>query len=195
MPTTFSMKLQSPDYDGAGNGYEMPLPVTQDSYLGDSLAAIIPLFEGNNQLMDFLQFSEAVTLVGVLTQATAADTGTFANAIQMRDEMRRIRGALGDYGRNVGASKSWIAEGVGGGSWTSAALIAAGEADGGTSRKPGTCRLIWDEYYQPSTGTYKKLFLYGTVKTVQFGPRPASTTRNRIPFQIQFVASSVKTGI
>ncbi len=194
MPTTFGMKLQSPDYDGAGTGYEIPLPVNQDSYNGDSMASIITLFDGNNKLLDFRQFSESFTLVGVLTQQAADDVGNFANPVQMRDELRRIRASLGDYGRNTGAAKSWIQEGTGGGSWTSAALIAVGEDDAGTTRKASTCRLIWDQYWQPSTASYKKLFVYGTVKSVSFGPRPGATTRTRIPFAVNFIAAEVKVG-
>src|ERR1051325_1452890 len=158
--TTFSMKLQSPSYDANVTGYQIPLPAATDAYMGDSLAAILALTKGNNKVFDLKRYREVIVLTGVLTQPAADDAG-FSNPVQMRDEMRRIRASLGDYGKNTGAAASWLDEAVAG-NWTSAALIAADEDDAGTARSSLTCRLIWDKYWKPSAGAYKNLFVYGT---------------------------------
>ncbi len=189
----FTMKLQSPDFDNNGVGFEMQLPVTADSYTGDSMAAVIPLFDGNNKTLDFRQFSETVTLVGVLTAPGATEAG-FTNPIQMRDEIIRIRGARANFGKNAsGTPKSWIQEGTSGGNWGSGTLP-ADEQDASTSRKPALCRLIYDKYWNPSTMAYGNLLMYGSVKTVSFQSRPGATTRTRIPFQITFLIGEVKVG-
>lgn len=195
MVTTFGMKLQSPLYDNAGAGYELPLPVTQDSYTGDSMAALIALFDAKNKVMDFRQYSEKVSLVGVFTQPAATDA-TYANPIQMRDEARRIRAATAAFGKNTTATvKSWLTETPGGGTNWGTASLPADERDAGTTRKAGTIRLIYDQYWDP-TGTpqYRKFFMYGTVTNVQFGPRPAASTLTRIPFVINFLVGEVKLG-
>lgn len=192
-----TMKLQSPDYD-AVNGFEIALPVTMDSYQGDSLAALIPLFDGDNKVLDFRQFSETITLAGVLTVQAASEAG-FANPIQMRDELIRIRGARANFGKNTsGTAKSWINEGSGSFPFHSAnwgtGTLPADEQDSSTSRKAATCRLIWDRYYNPSTGLYGNLFLYGAVSSISFASRPGATTLTRIPFSVKFLAASVKVG-
>src|SRR5687768_5220888 len=99
----FSVKLQSPDYD-AVNGYEIQLPATADSYSGNSLATILNLFNGENKILDFAQYTEQVTLVGVLNVPAAASAG-FANPIQMRDEFIRIRASRANFGKNATAVK------------------------------------------------------------------------------------------
>src|SRR5687767_2589923 len=113
----FTMILQSPAYDSSGNGYQIPLPVTNDDYVGSSLAAIVPLFDGQNKALDFRQYSEAINLVGVLTVPAAVEAG-FTNGagvgqpLQMRDEMIRIRRAASNFGKNASATpKSWLNEG------------------------------------------------------------------------------------
>lgn len=195
------MKLQSPNYDAAGAGYEIALPVTQDSYNGNSMASILALFDGINKIMDFGQLSETITLTGILTVQAAKDAGFVdgsgnGNPVQMRDELRRIRLHAGDYGKNTGAAQAWIEEDgtASGGVWTSAALVAAGEDDAGTSRRLGLCRIVWDQYYKPSTGTFKKLFAYGTVSAINFGPRPAATTQTRIPFSVTMLIGQPQHG-
>lgn len=194
----FAFKLQSPAWDGVGApsggaGYEIPLPAFNDQAVGQSMAAILTLFDGDNQIADFRQLTEAITFQGFLT-AEAATLAGYANAVQMRDEIRRTRFQAANYGKNnSGTVKSWLDEGSGGGTWTSAALIAAGEDDT-TARAPGIMRLVYDDYWNPTTGTYKKLFGYGTVMNFAFGPRPAATTKTRIPFTLQFGLGDVKLG-
>lgn len=189
----YSMKLQSPNYDAAGNGYEIQLPVTQDTYNGDSMAAILALFDGDNKVMDFRQLREVVRLVGVLTVPTATEAG-FTNPIQMRDELMRIRSKKARFGKNTsGTANSWLSETITLANWGTATLPAA-EQDTGTTRKKATCRLIYDQYWNPVTAAYANLFLYGTVANVEFGPRPGATTLTRIPFMVTFLAGSVKVG-
>lgn len=198
MVTTFSMKLQSPNYDAAGNGYEIPLPAYQDAYQGDSLAAILALFDGVNKTLDFRQYKETINLVGILTVPAATDAG-FANPIQMRDELMRIRAAKARFGKNTSATvKSWLNEGNASlpppsANWGTGTLP-ADEQDSGTTRKEATCRLVYDYYWKPDTMEYKRLFVYGTVANVAFGPRPGATTLTRIPFAVTFLAGQVKVG-
>lgn len=193
MVITFAMKLQSPEYDAAGSGYQIPLPVTADSYNGDSMAAILALFDGQNKVLDFRQLRETIMLVGVITTQAATEAG-FDNAIQMRDELRRIRAATARYGKNTSATvKSWLTEGGGGGTWSSAALIAAGEDDS-ASRAASKIRLVWDQYWDANAGAFKKLFVYGTVSNVSFANRLGATTQTRIPFALTFLAGSIEVG-
>lgn len=184
------MKLQSPDYNGT-NGYQIQLPVTNDNYVGSSMAAIIPLFDGVNKTLDFRQYREVITLVGVLTVPAAAEAG-FASPLQMRDEMMRIRGARANFGKNTGASKSWLNECSAAFPRASAATWTdAPEPDASTSRAEATCRLVYDKYYNPTTGLEADLFAYGTVDNVSFA-RPGATTRTRIPFTVNFLVGQVK---
>lgn len=198
----FSMKLQSPDYDGAGNGYEIQLPATGDAYNGDSMAAILALFDADNKIMDFRQLRESIALQGFITTDAATEAG-FTNAVQMRDEMRRIRASNARYGKNTSATpKSWLLEGSTGFPFAAAldsggqrtwgsTTLPADEQDSTTTRKESTVRLIWDKYWDPVSLTYKNLFVYGTVSGVTFN-RPGATTRTKIQFSIQFIAGSVK---
>lgn len=193
----FTMKLQSPNYD-AVNGYEIALPATADSYAGDSMAAILALFDGNNKVLDFRQYRETVVLVGVLSQSAATSSG-FVNPVQMRDELIRIRAAHAQFGKNnTATSKSWLNEGGAGFAFSSAdwgtASLPAAERDSGTTRKAATCRLIYDQYWHPTDAVYKNLFIYGTVSNVSFAGRPGSTTLTRIPFSVTFLAGSIKVG-
>lgn len=194
---TFAMKLQSPDYDGV-NGFQIPLPCFTDNYQGDSMAAILALFDGENQIMDFRQLREIITLTGVITELAATDAG-YTNPVQMRDEMRRIRAAAANYGKNATATvKSWLSEGSSSVPFSSAnwgtASLPADEQDAATTRKEGTIRLVWDQYWNPFTASYKKLFLYGTVSNIAFGPRAGASTQSRIPFSIQFLVGFVEVG-
>lgn len=177
-----------------GNGYELPLPCVQDTDNGDSMAAILALFDGNNKVMDFRQLREVIQLVGVLTGPAATNAG-YVNAIQMRDEIRRTRAAAARYGANTSAtSKSWLNEQPGGGTNWGTSTLPAAEQDSTTTRKEATCRLVYDQYWDPVSGAYKNLFVYGTIANFAFGPRPGATTRTRIPFAVTFLAGSVKVG-
>lgn len=191
---TLTIKLQSPDYDGSGNGSEIPLPVVNTRHVASSLAAIITLFEGDNQILDFKQLREVFTLQCMITPRSAQEAG-FTNAagdgipLFMRDEIRRTRGAstLGLHGG--GSASSWLDEGVSGGNWGSAGLPAA-ERDSGTLRAPGKIRLIFDKAWDPVADDYQNLFVYGTVGDFNFVGAAASH-RERIPAVITFLGGSV----
>lgn len=195
---TFTFKLQSPDYNAAGNGSQIPLPVTTDSHTASSLAAILTLFDGENSVLDFKQLREVFTVQGIITPESAKEAGFVDNAgngvpAKMRDEIRRTRGKseLGLFSGTPGSPKSWLDEGTGGGNWGSGSLPAAGEADSGTLRAPGKVRLIYDKAWNPGTNAYVNLYIYGTVGDFRFGPRAAASLRNRIPFTLTFLAGSV----
>lgn len=194
---TFTIKLQSPDYDNNGNGSEIQLPVTNDRHAGSSLAAIITLFEGANQILDFKQLREVITLTGIITPLVAKEAGftdSSGNGIPlyMRDEIRRIRGAseLGLFSGTPGSPESWLDEGVSGGNWGSATLP-ADERDSGTARAPGRIRLIFDKAWDSAGNQYVNLFMYGTVGDFTF-TRAAASLRDRIPFVCTFLVGGVR---
>lgn len=192
MTTTFAFKLQSPNWDNNGFGTELPLPVTQDTLAGTSLAALITLFDGDNKILDFRQLSEKLTLTGFFTVPAASDAG-YSNPIQMRDELRRTRFKAANYGKNTGASASWLSEAVTTADWGNVTLP-ADERDAGTTRQAGRMRLIYDQYWDPTAGVYKKLFMYGVVSDFNFGPRAAATTLTRIPFSVTFIVGTAQLG-
>lgn len=178
-----------------GHGSELALPCISDTYDGDSLATILSLFDANNVVMDFRQLREVIVLQGFLTPEAAIAAG-YANAINMRDEFIRIRAQRAPFGRNTGAAASWLQEdgtGAGSASWNTNTLPAA-DQDAATSRGAAKCRLVYDQYWNPSTGAYSNLFVYGTVSKFQFGPRPGATTKDRIPFSCTFLAGNIQVG-
>lgn len=182
---------------GAG-GFEIELPCSQDLLDGISNATILTLFDGKNSIFDFRQYSETLVLSGVITQEVAKACG-FDNAVNMRDEIRRIRQAVaGPYGLyTAGAAKSWQMEngsGASSGAWNSATLASDEQDPAAPSRGAGKCRLVYDDFWDRSTNTYKRLFLYGTVSKATCGPRPGATTKTRIPYVVTFVVGDVKLG-
>lgn len=178
-----------------GHGSELALPCISDTYDGDSLATILSLFDANNVVMDFRQLREVIVLQGFLTPEAAIAAG-YANAINMRDEMIRIRAQRAPFGRLQAGAASWLQEtgsGAGSANWGTSTLPLA-DQDAATTRAAAKCRLVYDQYWDPSTGTYKNLFVYGTVSKFQFGPRPGATTQLRIPFSCTFLAGSIQVG-
>lgn len=175
----FTIKIQSPSYNNAGAGTSISLPVAIDSHQGNSLAQIIPLFQGNNAIMDFGQLSEIVSLTGVLTQKAATEAG-YANPVHLRDALRAVR-------------SGWPVEAAAG-NWGDASLP-ADERDASTTRGTGKARLIFDKKWDAGGASFLNFFLYGTVADFSFGPRAAASGRVRIPFRITFLVGSVKSGV
>lgn len=181
-----------------GTGSEIALPIVTDRHAGSSLAAIITLFEGDNQILDFKQLREVITLQGVMTPLSVKEAGyTDKDAtgipLFMRDEMRRIRASseLGLFSGTVGTPESWLDEGASGGNWGSTTLPTA-EQDSGTSRAPGRIRLVYDKYWNADANAFQNLFLYGTVGDFTFGPRAAASLQDRIPCALTFLVGSVR---
>lgn len=178
-----------------GHGSELALPCISDTYDGDSLATILSLFDANNVVMDFRQLREVIVLQGFLTPE-AARAAAYANAVNMRDEIIRVRASRAPLGRKTGTASSWLQEdgsGAASSDWGTASLP-FNDYDAATSRGAAKCRLVYDQYWDPSSGTYKNLFVYGTVSKFQFGPRPGATTQLRIPFSLTFLAGSIQVG-
>lgn len=196
----FTIKLQSPSYNNtggqpdkyvdSGTGRQIPLPVRMDSHTGQSLAAIITLFAGENIGMDFGQLKEVIRLTGTLTPLAATDAG-FGSPTHWRDVIRRTRGA------DPYKATPWSLE-TASGNWGTASLPAA-EQDTTETRTQGKCRLIFDKRWAEAAGDPQwpgspglvNLFLYGMVMDFSFPNRLASANRDVIPFGLTFGVTSV----
>lgn len=188
-----------------GHGYEIAVPVAQDTYQGDSMAAILALFSGKNKILDFKQLRETIPIGGFLDVPSALDAG-FTNVTHMRDELIRIRGSHNRFGLNTGSTtKSWLQEG-GSSSDNPPIAVPLNSADWGTATLPSTeqdstttravtkCRLVYGKYWRTDVAAYRNLFVYGTVANVRIGPRPGATDLTRIPYVLTFLAGEVEEG-
>lgn len=163
------------------NGEEIQLAVSQDSYGGNSLAAILTLFSGDNVVLDFGQLREVIRLTGFLTVQGAVVAG-YDNPVHWRDTIRRVRSV-------------WPLEDPGLGlNWDSGSL-AVNEKDAATARVIGRARLIFDVKWDASAQAFVNFFLYGTVADFSFPNRNAASARTRIPAGVTFFVGRVVTGV
>lgn len=186
MPVTTTVILQSPTWNNAGSGEQIYLPVSVAHHSGDSRAALLTLFQGENQLMDFGQLQEVLVLSGVLTRRFAVEHG-YVDPLHMRDLIRRTR--------TFWPIDDWpIADTY----WDNVNLP-ADQRDAVTLRQRGRARLIFDKTYRTTAGTIdtsslKNFFLYGTVLNFRFGPMVATTNRFRLPYSITMAVGLVQAG-
>lgn len=175
---SFTVKLQSPDYDNDTEGEEIALPVETGNRQLSSLMDMFTLPGGTNLNIDLAGLREMVKIAGTFTVGSA-DTAGFSNPIHMRDTLRHAR-------------TEWPENSIDNTDWGTSTLP-SDEQDGSTDRAPGKARLIYDKEWDTGTSSYVNHFLYGNVADIQF-QRVGSIFRDRVAWSVTFSTGRVVIG-
>lgn len=181
-----TIKLQSPNYNNAGSGNQILLPVEP---VGDTVGGVrapTPLPGGRLMGFPLGMSARIVQLAGVATQTNAVTDNGLNDILELRDKL------LATVRHPTRASASapsggWSGEAASG-NWGTASLPAA-EQDSGQNRAKGKARLILDKKY--NAGEVNQ-FIYGYVTSVTFaGWTPGMRASKLLPFVITFAEADI----